>query len=157
MRRPAPAPYERARAAFHVQLGRLPSRSHSGTRYYIEFADSESYVCHFEATFDSENGGELDIEDDNPLEDEFAQAAMEIIESIHGGLHRYDDALMLDNRDWPATIKNVDTGAVSTYWEALLCHAYSHDSMRTCRRPCRFGRFRKRPTASWPSAPLRRR
>ena len=87
-------------------------RSHPGTRYRIEFADSESYVCHFGAAYDSENGGELDIQDDNPLYDEFAQAAMEIIESIRGGLRRYDDALMLDYRDWPATIKNVDTGAV---------------------------------------------
>ena len=37
---------------------------------------------------------------------------MEIIESIHGGLRRHDDARMLDYRDWPATIKNADTGAV---------------------------------------------
>jgi hypothetical protein len=37
---------------------------------------------------------------------------MEIIESIHGGLRRYDDALSLDYRDWLATIKNVDTGAM---------------------------------------------
>ena len=61
---------------------------------------------------DSENGGGLDIEDHDPPYDEFAQAAMEIIESIHGGLRRYDDALMLDHRDWPAAVKNVDTGAV---------------------------------------------
>lgn len=58
------------------------------------------------------SGGDLDIEDDNPLYSELAQTAMEIVESIHGGLRRYDNALMLDYRDWPATIKNVDTGAV---------------------------------------------
>ena len=87
-------------------------RSHSGTRYLIEFGDSESYVCQFDAAYDSENGGELDIEDDNALYDEFAQAAMEVIEVIHDGLRRHHHSLTLDYRDWPAIIKSLDTGAV---------------------------------------------
>ena len=87
-------------------------RSHSGTCYLIEFADSECYVCHVDGAYDSENGGELDIEDDNPLEDEFAQAVMEVIEVIHDGLRRYHHFLTLDYRDWPVTIKSLDSGAV---------------------------------------------
>ena len=41
--------------------------------------------------------------------------------------------------------------------EAWLSHAHAHDTMPICRRRCRYGRSRTRPTASWPSGPLRRR
>ena len=43
--------------------------------------------------------GEFDVEDGDPLYGVFAQAAMEIVESIHGGLRRHDDARLLDYRD----------------------------------------------------------
>ena len=87
-------------------------RSHPGSHYLIEFADSEFYVCHFDAAYDSENGGELDIEDDNAHYDEFAQTAMQVCEVIDDGLRRYHHSLTLDYRDWPAIIKSLDTGAV---------------------------------------------
>lgn len=87
-------------------------REHPGARYLIEFADSESYVCLFDTAYDSENGGELDIEDENPLHDEFHQASMEIIEVKSRGLRPYNEWLNLDYRDWPILIKDLDAGTV---------------------------------------------
>ncbi len=86
--------------------------AHRGTRYLIEFADTESYVCVFFAAFDSENSGELDIEDDNPLYDEFHQAVLRIVEVRSGGLRPYEQYLTLDYRDWPEHIIDIDTGTV---------------------------------------------
>jgi len=83
-----------------------------GTRYLVEFPDSESYVCLFDAAYESENGGELDIEDDNPLHDEFAQAAMQIIDARQPGLRSYEESLLLDYRDWPARITDIDRDVV---------------------------------------------
>lgn len=57
-----------------------------GTRYLIEFADGESYVCLFDTAYDSENGGELDIETDHPLYDEFHQVSLRIIRTVQRGL-----------------------------------------------------------------------
>ncbi len=58
---------------FHVWVFYGQESSHPGTRYLIEFADSECYVCHVGTAYDSENGGELDIQVDDPLYDEFAR------------------------------------------------------------------------------------
>lgn len=81
-----------------------------GTRYLIEFFDTEGYVCTFDAAYESENGGELDIEDDNPLYDEFAQVAMQVVEERQPGLRRCGASLLLDYRDWPARITDIDRG-----------------------------------------------
>lgn len=86
--------------------------SHPGTRYLVEFADAESYICRFDTAYDSENGGELDIEEDNPLFDEFHQISLEILEVRHPGLRPYDQWLNLDYRDWPIRITDVGTSTV---------------------------------------------
>lgn len=85
---------------------------HSGTRYLVEFPDGEAYICTLDTAYDSDNGGELDIEDDNPLYDEFHQASMQIIEVKSRGLRSYGEWLNLDYRDWPARISDTDRGAV---------------------------------------------
>lgn len=85
-------------------------RDNPGTRYLITFPDGESYECLFDALYDSENGADLDIGEDNPLFDEFTQAALNIINIIHDGLRRVGDSLCLDYRDWPARINDIDTG-----------------------------------------------
>lgn len=87
-------------------------RDHPGTSYLVEFDDAEAYVCQFDAAYDSENGGELEIDDENPLYDEFAQAALEITESKGSGLRGYQGSLLLDYRDWPARITDIGTGTV---------------------------------------------
>ena len=86
--------------------------SHPGTRYLIKFADEESYICRYDTGYDSENGGELDIEVDDPLYDEFYQISMEIITTVHQGLRPYNQWLSLDYRDWPSLIKDLDSGTV---------------------------------------------
>jgi hypothetical protein len=83
-----------------------------GTRYLIEFPDGESYICRYFTSYESENGGELDIEMDDPRYDEFYQIAMTIVETIRAGRRSYQDGLTLDYRDWPVLIKDVDKGIV---------------------------------------------
>ncbi len=85
---------------------------HPGTRYLVEFPDGESYVCRYFTSYESENGGELDLEMDDPRYDEFYQIAMKIVEMIRSGERRYQDVFTLDYRDWPTLIKDLDRGAV---------------------------------------------
>lgn len=86
--------------------------THPGTRYLIEFADGEAYICRLDTAYDSENSGELEVDEGDPLFDEFHQVSMEIIEIKSKGLRPYDQWLSLDYRDWPALINDVDRGAV---------------------------------------------
>ena len=37
---------------------------------------------------------------------------MQVCEVIHDGLRRYHHSLTLDYRDWPVTIKSLESGAV---------------------------------------------
>jgi hypothetical protein len=85
---------------------------HPEAHYLIDFAEGESYVCEFFTAFQSENGGELDIEMDDPRYDEFHVVCMTIIHTVSDGPRRYNDSLSLDYRDFPATITDADTGAV---------------------------------------------
>lgn len=85
---------------------------HPDARYLVEFADGESYVCKYFTSFDSENGGEFDIEMDDPRYDEFYVVSLDIIQIVSDGPRRYNDTLSLDYRDFPATITDADTGAV---------------------------------------------
>lgn len=96
------------------QLGPLMvyQSAHPHARYLVEFADGESYACTYDTDYESENSGDLNIEMDDPRYDEFYQVAMDIIQTIENGPRRYHDALTLDYRDFPALIKDADTGAV---------------------------------------------
>ncbi len=85
--------------------------SHPATRYLVEFPDGEAYICRFDTAFDSENSGELDIDENNPLHDEFHQVSLEIIEVKSRGLRPYDRWLNLDYRDWPTHITDIDRDA----------------------------------------------
>lgn len=85
---------------------------HPEAHYLIEFADGESGICEFFTAYQSENGGELDIEMDDPRYDEFHVVSMTIIQTASDGPRRYNDSLSLDYRDFPATITDADTGAV---------------------------------------------
>ncbi|MFM8894401.1 MAG: hypothetical protein ACKOE2_03245 [Actinomycetales bacterium] len=85
---------------------------HPATRYLVEFADGEAYICRFDTAFDSENSGELDIDENTPLHDEFHQVSLEIIEVKSRGLRPYDRWLNLDYRDWPTRITDDDRDAV---------------------------------------------
>ncbi|MDR1427881.1 MAG: hypothetical protein LBJ08_09040 [Bifidobacteriaceae bacterium] len=96
------------------ELGALMAykEAHYGARYLVEFLDGESYICTYATAYESENGGELDIEEDHPLYDEFWEIAMDIEQTVKNGLRRYGDSLALTYRDFPALIKDWDTGAV---------------------------------------------
>lgn len=87
-------------------------RVHPEARYLVTFPDGESYVCTYFTDYESENSGELDIEMDDPRYDEFYQIAMDIEDTIQTGKRRYQTGLTIDYRDWPALIKDVDTGTV---------------------------------------------
>ena len=86
--------------------------SHPGTRYLVEFADGESYICLLDTAYDSENSGELDIDESDPLYDEFHQASMEIVDVKCSGHRPYREWLSLDYRDWPDCITDIDRGVV---------------------------------------------
>lgn len=86
--------------------------SHPGARYLVAFEDGESYLCSIYTAYESENGGELDIEMDDPRYDEFHQIAMTILEPIRAGNRNYRNVFTLDYREWPVLIKDVDSGTV---------------------------------------------
>lgn len=88
-----------------------------GTTYLVTFSDGESYNCLFDTAYDSDNAGELDIEMDDPLYDEFHQVSMRITKTVQKGLRPYNEWLNLDYRDFPVLIEDVDTGKV-VYREA---------------------------------------
>jgi hypothetical protein len=58
---------------------------HPGASYLIEFTDGEAYTCQLCTAYQSENGGELDIEMDDPRYDEFYQVVFEVIEPVRAG------------------------------------------------------------------------
>ena len=83
-----------------------------GTTYLVAFGDDERYICLFDTAYDSDNAGELDIEMDDPLYDEFHQVSMRITKTVQKGLRPYNEWLNLDYRDFPVLIKDLDTGKV---------------------------------------------
>lgn len=87
-------------------------REHPRSVYIVEFANAERYECEFDAAFDSDNGGELEIEDDNPLYDEFHQVVMRITRTVSDGLRPYEQYLCIDYRDWPVVVEDLDTGTL---------------------------------------------
>ena len=97
-----------------TQVGVLLGYEHDfpGTRYLIEFADGCSFICKFDASYESENSGDLNIEMDDPRYDEFHQIAMQVIETVCGGSRGRIDGLTLDYRDFPTQITDTDTGTV---------------------------------------------
>jgi len=86
--------------------------SHPGASYLVEFRDGEAYHCEFADAYESENGGELDIEMDDPRYDEFHQVVMRVIEPVKAGARPYNEWLSLDYRDFPAKITDVKTGTL---------------------------------------------
>lgn len=85
---------------------------HPDARYLVEFGDGESYTCDYFASYESENGGELDIEMDDPRYDEFYVVSLDIVETVSDGRRRFNDTLSLDYRDFPVRITDVETGTV---------------------------------------------
>lgn len=49
---------------------------------------------------------------DDPRYDEFYQIAMEVLGTVKSGTRGYQTGLTLDYRDWPAFIKDFDSGTV---------------------------------------------
>ena len=96
------------------QVGELLSYHHAKpkARYLVKFQDGETYVCVYDTDFESENSGELDIEMDDPRYDEFYQVVLRITEVVKSGPRPYNEYLSLDYRDFPALIKDADTGAI---------------------------------------------
>lgn len=103
------SPYFHPQEEFEVWAIESYEQERPGTRYLIEFADGESYVCLFDTAYDSENAGELDIETDHPLYDEFHQVSLRIIRTVQRGLRPYNEWLNLDYRDFPSRIIDLDT------------------------------------------------
>ncbi len=80
--------------------------------YLVEFPDGEVYRCLYADAYESENGGELDIEMDDPRYDEFHQVVMKVTECVSGGSRPYNEWLSLDYRDFPVRITDVGRGVV---------------------------------------------
>ena len=78
----------------------------------IEFADGESYIATFFAAYESENTGELDIDESDARYDQFYVVSFVITKILQDGTRRYNDSLSLDYRDFPTRITNADTGHI---------------------------------------------
>lgn len=88
---------------------------HPETRYLVEFADGESYICEVDTMYDSGNWDEIDalgVDESDPRFDEFEELAFQIIVPVHEGKRRYNEFLTVDYRDFPAKITDLDTGTV---------------------------------------------
>lgn len=86
--------------------------THPGVELLIEFASGEAYIGTFFTAYDTDNSGELDIEDDDPRYDEFFQIVFAIERIVKDGPHRYDKYLTLDYRDYPAKITDITNNVV---------------------------------------------
>ncbi len=105
-------PYFHPDEEFQVWVLEDYAYAHPSSRYLIEFPDDEIYVGKFENAYDSENGGELDIEMDDPRYDEFHQVVFEVIEIVRDGKRHYKEFLSVDYRDFPSKVTDLDTGTV---------------------------------------------
>lgn len=85
---------------------------HWDEKLKIEFANGESYIATFFAAYESENSGELDIDEDDPRYDQFYVVSFTITDVLQDGARRYKDALPIDYRDFPTRITNADTGHI---------------------------------------------
>lgn len=97
-----------------VQVGVLMEyeEAHPGTRYLVEFADSATYVGVYDASYESENTGDLEIEMDDPQYDEFYQVAMSVVSTLSAGSRGSVEGFTLDYRDFPTRITDRDTGTI---------------------------------------------
>jgi hypothetical protein len=87
---------------------------HPGTKYRVSWRDDEEYIVFYEAAHESDNSGELDVDEGDPGFDRFYVIVFEIIESIKLGKHAYNGFLAVDYRDWPTKITDIDRN-VSVY------------------------------------------
>lgn len=85
--------------------------NHPSATFKIDFAD-ESYTGSFFTMYESENGGELDIEMDDPRYDEFYQIVFELPDRTGPGRRRYNEYLSIDYRDFPVRITDIDRNVV---------------------------------------------
>ena len=79
---------------------------HGGPRLLVEFADGETYIAQLDTAYDSDNSGELDLDDESdPRFDEFHQVVLEVLDTAKGGSRPYEGkCLSLGYRDFPAKI-----------------------------------------------------
>ena len=83
-------------------------------RYLVEFGDGESYLCEYEGSWESENTGDLEIEMDDPLYDEFYQVSFHVLEKVRQGKRGYreNEYFVVDYRDFPAKVTDVGTNTL---------------------------------------------
>ena len=86
------------------------ANQHPKATYKLEWDDSDAYEVVFDSAWESENGGELDIEEDDPRYDEFEQCSYLITKIIRDGAHRYQRSVTIDYRDFPDRITDLTNG-----------------------------------------------
>lgn len=104
--------YFHSQEQYQVGVVEAHGLAHPASRLLVQFADGESYVCVFDASWESENGCELEIEMDDPRYDEFYQVGFVIVEIIQDGERRYQQTLTIDYRDFPTKITDLDADTV---------------------------------------------
>ncbi|VEI13800.1 hypothetical protein [Trueperella bialowiezensis] len=77
------------------------------SRYRLTWHGEDSYIARFDTTYDSENAGELDIDETDPRYDEFISVDFEILEIITDGPRRYNEYVSIDYRDFPDEIIDI--------------------------------------------------
>ena len=82
--------------------------------YLLEWSDGEAYEAEFFSAWESDNGGELEIDDDDPRYDEFHQCSYDITRIIKDGSRRYHHAITIDYRDFPSRITDL-TNHITVY------------------------------------------
>ena len=82
--------------------------------FLLEWSDGEAYEAEFFSSWESDNLGELEIDEDDPRFDEFHQCSFDITKIVKDGPRRYHDAITIDYRDFPARITDL-TNHVTVY------------------------------------------
>ena len=90
------------------------AHEHPETRFLVKFQDGETYLCEYEASWESENTADLDIEMDDPLYDQFYQVGFHVLEKVEPGTRGYVEGgyFAVDYRDFPAKVTDMDTNTV---------------------------------------------
>ena len=83
-------------------------------RWKIEFSNGETYICDYFTSYQSDNIGELDIDDEttDPRYDEFYEVGFLVTTVIKGGPRQPGPRqyLAINYHDFPTHITNADTG-----------------------------------------------
>lgn len=85
---------------------------HTSDHFLLTFSDNESYLVAPDLVYESDNAGELDIEEGDPRFDEFIQISFKVLKAVRGGHRRFGNFVVIDYRDFPVLVTDEATGEI---------------------------------------------